>query len=102
MSTLAANIVHFARLLRRAGIPVGPAAVVTATQALAAIDLGDRTLLPGLIDAHVHVTLGEPSSNDELFHRREPAAAAHRGNLVQRTRNEGLPAEAGVDRHDAN
>jgi len=38
-----ANLVQFARLLRRAGIPVGPAAVVTATQALAAIDLGDRT-----------------------------------------------------------
>ncbi len=40
------------------------------------IDVSGLTVMPGLIDAHVHVTLGEPSSNDELFHRREPAAAA--------------------------
>jgi imidazolonepropionase-like amidohydrolase len=32
--------------------------------------------MPGLIDAHVHVTLGEPASNDELFAHREPASAA--------------------------
>lgn len=41
-----------------------------------AIDVSGLTVMPGLIDAHVHVTLGEPSGNDELFHRREPAAAA--------------------------
>lgn len=40
------------------------------------LDVSGLTVMPGLIDAHVHVTLGEPSSNDELFHRREPAAAA--------------------------
>jgi imidazolonepropionase-like amidohydrolase len=40
------------------------------------IDVSGLTVMPGLIDAHVHVTLGEPASNDELFHRREPAAAA--------------------------
>ena len=33
---LPANLVQFARLLRRAGLPVGPAAVVTAGHALAA------------------------------------------------------------------
>lgn len=40
------------------------------------LDVSGLTVMPGLIDAHVHVTLGEPASNDELFHRREPAAAA--------------------------
>ena len=36
------NLVHFARLLRRAGIPVGPAETIAASQALAHIDLGSR------------------------------------------------------------
>ena len=39
---LAANVMHFARLLRRAGLPVGPAEVIAAGQALGLIDLGDR------------------------------------------------------------
>jgi len=34
--------VQFARLLRRAGLPVGPAEVVTASRALLAIDLSER------------------------------------------------------------
>jgi imidazolonepropionase-like amidohydrolase len=38
------------------------------------IDLGDVTLLPGLIDAHVHLTGGEEQSPDER--RRESAARA--------------------------
>ena len=40
------------------------------------IDATGCTVMPGLIDAHTHVTLGEPASNDELFFRREPASAA--------------------------
>jgi imidazolonepropionase-like amidohydrolase len=40
------------------------------------IDVTGLTVMPGLIDAHVHITLGEPSSNDELFYRREPATSA--------------------------
>jgi uncharacterized protein with von Willebrand factor type A (vWA) domain len=34
---------HFARLLRRAGLPVGPAEVLAAQQALGLIDLGSKT-----------------------------------------------------------
>jgi imidazolonepropionase-like amidohydrolase len=40
------------------------------------IDATGCTVMPGLIDAHTHVTLGEPASNDELFFHREPAFAA--------------------------
>lgn len=40
------------------------------------IDVSGLTVMPGLIDAHCHVTLGEPASNDELFHHRDPASAA--------------------------
>ena len=40
------------------------------------IDASGKTIMPGLIDAHIHVTFDEPSSNDELFfHRREALSA---------------------------
>lgn len=39
---LAANVMHFARLLRRAGLPVGPAETIAAQQALTLIDLSSR------------------------------------------------------------
>lgn len=58
-------------------VAVGVAAEVAAASSHATVvDVSGLTVMPGLIDAHVHVTLGEPSGNDELFHRREPAAAA--------------------------
>jgi uncharacterized protein with von Willebrand factor type A (vWA) domain len=41
--TLAANVMHFAHLLRRAGLPVGPAETLAAQQALSLIDLGNKT-----------------------------------------------------------
>lgn len=56
-------------------VAVGPAADAAAPH-VPVLDVSGLTVMPGLIDAHVHVTLGEPASNDELFHRREPAAAA--------------------------
>ncbi|PPQ29412.1 vWA domain-containing protein [Rhodopila globiformis] len=40
---LAANVMHFARLLRRAGLPVGPAETIAAQQALTQVDLASRT-----------------------------------------------------------
>ena len=39
---LGANVMHFAHLLRRAGLPVGPAETLAAQQALTLIDLGDK------------------------------------------------------------
>ncbi|RME64781.1 MAG: amidohydrolase family protein [Alphaproteobacteria bacterium] len=40
------------------------------------IDAQGMTVMPGLIDAHCHVTFDEPFSNEELFfHRREGLAA---------------------------
>jgi len=41
--TLAANVMHFARLLRRAGLPVGPAETLAAQDALMRIDLASKT-----------------------------------------------------------
>ncbi len=40
--TLAANVMHFARLLRRTGLPVGPAETVAAAQSLEYIDISQR------------------------------------------------------------
>ncbi|MEX0767566.1 MAG: amidohydrolase family protein [Microthrixaceae bacterium] len=56
------------------------AAVAAATETargavLRTIDVSGRTVMPGLIDAHCHITFGEPSSNDELFFHRQPSTA---------------------------
>jgi imidazolonepropionase-like amidohydrolase len=40
------------------------------------VELAGQTLMPGLIDAHCHVTFDEPVSNDELFFHRRPGLAA--------------------------
>ena len=76
MTTLAANLVHFARLLRRAGLSVGPAEVIAAGHALDHIGLEQRqqvrSALRGLM-VHRH-------EHQELFDRafdlfwRDPAA----------------------------
>lgn len=56
---------------------VGPDADALAAEAtVERIAVDGLTVMPGLIDAHCHVTLGEPASNDELFFHREPAFAA--------------------------
>lgn len=39
---LAANVMHFARVLRGTGMPVGPGQVISALRALAAVDITDR------------------------------------------------------------
>ncbi len=39
---LVANVMHFARVLRAAGLPVGPGKVIDAVRALEVIDLGQR------------------------------------------------------------
>ena len=37
------------------------------------IDATGKTVMPGLIDAHTHLTFGEPTGNDELFNHRTEA-----------------------------
>ena len=37
------------------------------------IDATGKTVMPGLIDAHTHLSFGEPTGNDELFHHRTEA-----------------------------
>lgn len=40
------------------------------------LDASGLTVMPGLIDAHCHITFGEPASNDELFFHRDRSTAA--------------------------
>jgi imidazolonepropionase-like amidohydrolase len=40
------------------------------------VDATGLTVMPGLIDAHCHITFGEPASNDELFFHRDQSTAA--------------------------
>ena len=59
---LATNILHFARLLRRAGLPVGPADMLAASEAATRIDLGNRqqmrvALRATMIHRHEHQEL---------------------------------------------
>jgi imidazolonepropionase-like amidohydrolase len=60
-------------------VAVGPAATLDAGNA-AVLDLGDVTLLPGLIDAHTHLVNGDPINFYEGLVRRshiDQAVAAH-------------------------
>ncbi len=40
------------------------------------IDAAGATVMPGLIDAHCHITFDDVQSNDELFYHRPPTTAA--------------------------
>ena len=60
---------------------VGPSGTLLAegaedVDAVERIDATGCTVMPGLIDAHCHITFGEPAGNDELFFHREQSTAA--------------------------
>ncbi len=74
------------------------------------VDVNGLTIMPGLIDAHCHISFDEPSSNDELFfHRREGLAAIIAARNVQRLLRAGVTGfmdpdslnEIGIDLRDA-
>jgi uncharacterized protein len=75
--TLGANVMHFAQLLRRAGLPVGPAETLAGQQALSLVDLGNRTeartaLRTAMLHRHEHQDVFDQAFN--LFWR-DPTAA---------------------------
>jgi len=74
------------------------------------IDAGNCTVMPGLIDAHCHITFDQPSSNDELFfHRRYGLATLVAAVNARKVLRAGFTSffdadgvfEAGVDLRDA-
>lgn len=60
---LADNIVHFARVLRKAGLRIGPAAVTDAIEAVQAIGIGER----GEFYTALHATLVKRHEDDAVF-----------------------------------
>lgn len=82
-------------------VAVGPAAAVAAGAPAGArrLDLGDITLLPGLIDAHVHLTWGQSGPGEVM-----PGADAARATLaagVTTVRNLGSPDGSDLRLRDA-
>lgn len=76
-TALAHNVIEFGRLLRRAGLPVGPAEVVAAGQALGQVDIGERTQVRAalrslMVHRHEHLELFDRAF--DLFWR-DPNAA---------------------------
>jgi uncharacterized protein with von Willebrand factor type A (vWA) domain len=75
--TLAANVMHFARLLRRTGLPVGPAETLAGQQALSLVDIGNRhqvrtALRAAMVHRHEHYDVFDQAF--ALFWR-DPTAA---------------------------
>lgn len=60
---LADNIVHFARVLRRAGLRIGPAAVTDAIEAVQAIGIGERAEFRTAL----HATLVKRHEDEAVF-----------------------------------
>jgi uncharacterized protein with von Willebrand factor type A (vWA) domain len=82
---LSANIMHFARMLRRAGLPVGPAEMLAAQQAITLIDLGSRAQVRTALRA----TMVHRHEHEDLFNHafalfwRDPEAARAAAALQQ-------------------
>lgn len=57
-------------------VAVGEHASARAPEGARRIDAAGLTVMPGLIDAHCHLTFDEPRSNDELFFHRDHTLAA--------------------------
>lgn len=55
---------------------VGDGAATSARGEVVTIDAAGRTVMPGLIDGHVHCTFDDVQSNDELFFHRDPTMVA--------------------------
>ncbi|MFP5249238.1 MAG: VWA domain-containing protein, partial [Acidobacteriota bacterium] len=76
---LPANLMHFARMLRRAGLPLGPADLLAAAAALACVDLGNRiqvrtALRSTMVHRHEHFPLFDQAF---LLFWRDPEAGRH-------------------------
>ena len=85
-------------------------ASLAGTRGVERIDASGMSVMPGLIDAHCHISFDEPSSNDELFfHRREGLAAIIAARNLQKVYRAGVTGildpdslyETSIDLRDA-
>ena len=92
---LAGNILHFARVLRAAGLPIGPAKVVVALNAVEAVGVANRddfraALESVLIDRHEHKVLFDQAF--DLFWRNPKLLERMMALLLPKVRGR-VPAE---------
>ncbi len=57
-------------------VALGDKAIAAADDWVNVIDASGCTLIPGLVDAHCHISFDRPKSNDELFFHRRPGLAS--------------------------
>lgn len=57
-------------------VAVGAHGTLTVPEGATVVDANAMTIMPGLIDAHCHITFDDVQSNDELFFHRPPTTAA--------------------------
>jgi len=57
-------------------VALGDKAISAADESVNVVDGRGCTLIPGLIDAHCHISFDRPKSNDELFFHRRPGLAS--------------------------
>ncbi|GAA0828040.1 amidohydrolase family protein [Streptosporangium amethystogenes subsp. fukuiense] len=78
-------LIHEGRI---AAVGVSADEIVARTPDALRIDASGKTVMPGLIDAHTHLSFGEPTGNDELFFHRTEAyssmLSAHNSGKVLR------------------
>lgn len=100
---LAENVLHFVRLLRAAGLPLGPAKVIDALAAVSAVGVAQRTdfraaLATVLVSRQEHLALFDQAfdlfwKNPHLLERMVASALPPvRGPLAQRDETPPLPA----------
>ena len=75
---ISAGVQRVTSVLIRSGriVGVGEKAVSGSSEQAILIDGSGCSLIPGLIDAHCHISFDLPKSNDELFFHRRPGLAA--------------------------
>src|SRR5450432_142254 len=100
---LAQNIIHFARALREAGVPLGPGAVLDALAAVEVAGVGDRedfytTLHAVFVKKHKHSLLFDQAFR--IFWKRKGLLEKLIAMLSPRapSRPEAKPLEAGASR----
>ncbi|HKW80534.1 MAG TPA: VWA domain-containing protein, partial [Casimicrobiaceae bacterium] len=94
---LAGNILQFARVLRTAGLPIGPAKVIVALDAVAAVGVANRddfraALESVLIERHEHKILFDQAF--ELYWRNPRLLERMMALLLPKVRGRAPPAEA--------
>ena len=88
------NVMHFVRLLRRAGLPVGAADSIAAAQALSLVDIGERRQ----VEAALRALLTTRREHQEIFDQafglfwRDPAVALQQAALSMLSEKVAAPA----------